>query len=483
LTLVWMTVWGLANLAWLHQDLLPRDGDEEGHVGAAELFREDLRAHDLVGFLHRLWVGDMGDYPSLYPAVTGAWWWTTGVGEPGVPQVRALGLLWVLVAALGTAAIARRSGRPGAPLLAFVTVTLLPLPVGLGRHLMPEGMLVAATVLAVLAALRSAEAPSLGRGLVLGLALGAGLLLKQTFVLLAGPGVLAALVLGSTTSAPAARARALGAALLGCCLLAGPWYLLHLRAQLAYGSDSAAHPGAASLLAHLAWHPVALVLLVVGPPLSALAALGLALALRAGGPGRQVALLAGAWLLGCLLLLTAIPKKYPRLLAPVAPAAALLVAAGLSERRLLSGSAVLLLGGGWLGWRSTHAPLDLPRSLQRVVPGCPQHWLRPPVDDDLGLAAVAARVREAGPGPVRVIGGPDIPCALQTTAPWAEQLSPYLRRTGDDREVLLGPGPQPAALTLRWEADGLPSTAQAEPGAPLLAVPLLRGHFRLERGP
>ncbi|MCK6506789.1 glycosyltransferase family 39 protein [Myxococcota bacterium] len=474
---LWALAWTAANTWWLARDRVLRDGDEEGHVGAAELFRGDLLSGEPLAFLARLWAGEMGDYPSLHPALIGGWWWLTGVGEPGVPLVRGLGLAWVLLAALAAARIAARGGHAGAPLLAFVATTLLPLPVALGRHFMPEGLLVATSALAVLAALRLAERPTAGRGAALGLALGLGLLTKQTFLLVGLPGVLAALWLGGPRGGGLARAaRGLLVAVGVAALVAGPWSARHLARQLAYGAESVAHSGEGTLSAHLAFYPVALALLVVGPPLLLLALPALP-QLRRRGP----AALAATWLVVGLLALGLLPKKYPRLAAPLAPAVAVLVGVGLAgpRRAWAGGAALLLAGGGWLAWRSLTPPLDLPRPLQRVVPGCPQHWLGAPTDDDLGMGAVADLLRQAGPGPVRVPDGPEISCSLQTTAPWAEHLGPYLRRTGQDREVLLGEGDEPVSWVLTWEADGLPPGGE---GGQTLSVPRLHGRFRLLRG-
>lgn len=479
---VWTAVWTAGNLLWLASDRLPRDGDEEGHVGAAELFRADLLGGDPLAFLRRLLVDDMGEYPSLYPALEGAWWWMTGAGDPGAPLVRGLGLLWVLLAAAAVGALARRVS-PGAGLAAFVATTLLPLPVGLARHFMPEGLLVAAVALAVLAAWRAAEssAPAfetparVGRWLVLGIALGAGLLVKQTFVLLAGPAVLAALWLAGPP-----RLWGLGVAALVATAVAGPWTLGHLDAQVAYLGASATGSDGPGLLSHLAFYPAALVSIVAGPPLAIAAAVGLAAPQRSGtGAARRLVLLAVAWLLGATLLLTLVPKKYPRLLAPAAPAIALLAGLGLVRGRhpVATGGALLGLGAAWLGLRSLTPGPQLPGALQQVVPGCPQQWLRAPVDDDLGLAAIAARVRAAPDGPVRFVGDPVVPCALQTTPPLVAHVSPYLRRVGLDRDLLRDDQPGPAVLRFTW------SESCTDGGTQPIEIPRLGGCFRVEPGP
>ncbi len=470
---LWGVAWTVGNLWWIASDHLLRDGDEEGHVGAAELFREDLLGHDWGGFLSRLWVGDMGDYPSLYAALTGAWWWATGTGEPGTAAVRGLGLLWVLVAAGAVGLLVGRHDRR-AGLLAAGLTTLLPLPVGLSRHFMPEGMLVAAVAVTVLTAVRAAERPSPGRALALGAALGCGLLVKQTFVLLAGPPVAVALVqAGRRSLRPALLAFAVAGA------IAGPWYLLHLQEQLAYGGRSAGSAVGASPLLHLLWYPAAMAVIIAGPALC-LAALPGVRALGRGSPRRHLARVALAWLLGGMLLLALVPKKYPRLAAPLAPAVAALAGLALVEDRRtrwpLAG--LTAVGAAWLSWRSLVPSPTLPAPLQAVVPGCPQQWLRAPVDDDLGMSAVAAAIAAAPPGRVRVQSAPEIPCALQTTPSWDQHLSPYLRRVGIERDLVFGPGGEPAVLTIQWQAD-LPGRVPAASDG-VVPVPRLGGHFELD---
>jgi hypothetical protein len=109
-----------------------------------------------------------------------------------------------------------------------------------------------------------------------------------------------------------------------------------------------------------------------------------------------------------------------------------------------------LASAGYLALCSLQ-PLPEPAVVGRVDPRCPQGWLGPPVGDDLGLDAVAQAVRGLPAGPVAVIAGPEIPCELQTTFPWQDHLSPYLRREGLEREVIGGPSAE-AALTVDWSS-------------------------------
>ena len=103
-----LSVWLALSIGWIALDRLVRDGDEEGHVGAAELFRGDLVVGDWLGFVERLWLGPMGEYPQAFTAVVGFWWWLTGVAQPGDAVVRSICLLSLVVAALATGRIARR---------------------------------------------------------------------------------------------------------------------------------------------------------------------------------------------------------------------------------------------------------------------------------------------------------------------------------------------------------------------------------------
>ena len=420
---------------WLGRDRLIRDGDEEGQVGAAELFLGDLRGGELGGFLRRAAVDDMGDYPSLYPAAAGAWWWAAGGGQPGRPAVRAINLAFLALSAAGVYAAARGAVGAGPALLGAAATLWLPLLAGLGRHFMPEGALAAAVSWAVAAACWQRRRPTPRRALLLGLALAAGLLTKQTFPLYAALPVLACL-----RWRPSLLAAAAGLA------LAAPWYAHNALEQLQYVGQSAAYRGGAGPVAHLLFYPRVLLSLALGPAWAALVALALAASARAPGGPRRLGGLAAIWLLGGLLALTAVPKKYKRLLAPLLPAAGLAIAAGAAARPRWS--PLVLAGAGWTGllsWVST--PLATPpRAVVDFEPGCLQVWLRPPDPRDPGFAAIGAAAAAAPAGPLRLIEPPEIPCAVQTTHGWGYHLGPWLRREGLDRRILIGDDAGDAAL-------------------------------------
>lgn len=435
--------WLCANLLWLHHDRLLRDGDEEGHVGAAELMLSVLASEGPLALLWAGLCGDYGEYPPLYAAMVGSWWWLLGGGLPGRPAVRALNLLWPLLSAASVSSMAP-SGRR---LLPFSLVLLVPGICGLGRHFMPEGALVA--VVSVTAALcwHAHRRPSWSLAALLGLSCGLALLIKQTaFLYLLGPALLAVLSL---------RWRSILSAAV-CAAVAGPWYLMQLSSQRTYLSRSLDTPAVG--LDALAYYPMVGGWSELGPVLSALCLVGLMAGWR-----RPVVRYGLAWGGLGLLLLTATPRKYPRLLAPLLPAAALVAGVGIRREGLawsaMAGAAT------WLTVLSTHWTLPAPPLVEAVDDGCLQRWVRPPVRDDFGLSAVESAVRSAQAQRVGVLSGPQIPCSVQTTHRWVDHLSPYLRRAGVDALVLES---DDAEVVVDWSL--------TEPERP---VPLLRSGFTI----
>lgn len=424
------------NLRWLDQDRMVRDGDEEGHVGAAELFLGELNQHRWDRAVEMAVVEDMGDYPALYPATVGAWWWGFGGGQPGRPGVRAVNLLFLLAAAGAVAGTASRLGaNRDAALLGGAVVLWLPLNVGLARHFMPEGALVAAVAFALWVAARDKHPAGFG----LGLALALGLLTKQTFPLFLAP-----LPLLVRRSGVNALPLAVGAA------LAVPWYAMNLREQWAYAEMSTAYAAPVPWTEHALYYPRELAHGVLGPVWLGVLAIVLLIAMTQ--KTRPMAIIGGVWLLASLAVLTLIPKKYDRLLAPALPAAGLFVAAALTARPKLGW--IVLPGVAWTAWTSLedsawNHPTD---EISAFHPGCVQRWLRPPDPRSWGFEVVANAVLVAPEGAVRVLDGPEIPCAIQTTFPWADHLGPYLRREGLDRPIVDGSGEGRPALTVDFSA-------------------------------
>lgn len=457
-------LWWALNLLWLSQDHVPRDGDEQGHVGAAELFRAAWAEGQLGAALGGALAGDYGEYPPLWPGLLGAAWALTG-GPPEGLLLRSFPLISVLVTAFAVAdltmGLLRRGpeARPAAALAGLLGL-LMPLPVGLARHYMPEAPLMAAVSLSLALGLRAAEAPRAGRLLAWGLSLGMAGLIKQTAALaLAAPTLFLAWQIG-----PRAL---LGLGLGG--LVVAPWFVQNIAQQQLYAEGSIAgsgEGGGAPLWAHLLHGPSQLFFVGLGPVLS-LAALRYGPAgLRASrGPGGRLLLV---WLLGGALLLTLIPKKYPRLILPICPAVLPLLALGLARRPGREG--LLVLGGGAAGLALMSA-VALPEAplTRRLDPRCPQTWLGPPDPDDLGLSATVQAIAAAPPGPVAVFAPPAIPCAVQSTHDWIEHLGPRLRYHGVERDILVDPSPEQAAragLVLRFDEGGRPILPPARAAGP-----------------
>ena len=439
---VLLVAWTGLSLAWLSRDRLVRDGDEEGHVGAAELFLADLSQGQPWAYIERLWVGEMGEYPQAFAALVGGWWWGMGAGLPGRTAVRAICLISLLLAALATARIATRfvsqEHAQSASLVALASVLTLPLANGLTRHFMPEGLLMAALALSILAAQRWTERPTLSRATCLGLAVGAGLMTKQTYVLLAAA-PLVFLTLGMLRS----HWTSLGVAGLVTAGVAAPWWLSGAAAQFEYATASSAGHGSGGLLDHVIYYPTILAKVGLGPPLCLLALWAASSLMRRATPQtRRGLLLVGAWLVGGLIVLTLIPKKYPRLLAPLTPSVGIVMAMlwvrSQRERRIIGGG--LLLSAVWLVAASTDNTPKLTRNTA-IDPGCPQQWVRGPSDNDLGLSTVAAMLADSPEGGVSISQDIAIPCDVQTTHDWAQHLGPYLRRSGNDREVQISAEP------------------------------------------
>lgn len=422
LAAVIVAVTALTQARWLSRDALLRDGDEEGHVGAAELFLHDLLGGDWSAFAARLLWEDMGDYPSLYPGLVGLWWWLLGGGPPEAVAVRAVNSALLGLAGLGVLGLGRRLGLSwGAAALAGALTLATPLNLGLSRAFMPEGALTALTALTLWAATGLKERRFLGPALAVGLGLGLAALTKQTAPLFVLPGLLALARPG-----PWIIWAAVGAS------VAAPWWVVNLEEQRAYAASSVVYEVQGGALDQALYYPRVLWEGALGPLWVILTVIAAALALRETTT-RRLAVVALCWTLGGLALLTLIPKKYDRLAAPLLPGAALVIAAAAATRPRLGVGALGLVG--WSVWMSeADTPFNTPSEAERAFhPGCPQRWLRPPDPDGaLGLDAVVQAVAARPPSSLAVVGSLDVPCDVQTTFPWEQHLGPALRRAGVD---------------------------------------------------
>ncbi|MEE2750322.1 MAG: glycosyltransferase family 39 protein [Myxococcota bacterium] len=422
-------------LSWIQNDQLLRDGDEEGHVGAAELFLQDFHEGDFPKAAHRLFIADMGDYPSLYPALVGTWWYTNGSGLPSDPRIRSINLLFPLLAGLALLVIARDAGR-GPALLAGACVLHLPLVAGLSRHFMPEGALVAAVALAVAAASQQRRRPNPRSAMILGLAIGLGLLTKQTFIFYLLP------VLWLVQWKPSLLLA------LPCAALALPWILNNASDQWAYSAASVTQGGSVTLLDHLLFYPRVLASSGLGWAWCGLVLGAAAIAWRSRY--RRLVLLGCVWVLGTLVLLTMVPKKYDRLLAPLLPGAAVVIAAGVAARPRLS--PFVLVPVAWTTWFSWAPGSVVHTPSTEFQPGCPQVWLRPPDARDPGLNALVSAVKTHQPERLLILGAPEIPCEIQTTFGWGNHVGPYLRRSGVDLPIATEGEPSRSDLLVDFQS-------------------------------
>ncbi len=421
------------------------DGDEVGHVGAAELLAAMWLEGRAGQALLTTFAGKMGVYPPLYAGVVGVWWALMDSGDPARVAVRGVNLAWPLLSAMAVARIARPLGAR-AVVGAFAAVLALPLLCGLGRHFMLEGALAAAVALAVLAIESARVRPVPWRLALVGVAVGVAFLVKQTALFYLLPVLIARLPRRWSSL------WALGVAV----LVALPWTALNLGQQIGYGGESAAGTPGIALPSHLVFYPWASLWVGIGPALAVLAIIGVVVGLyRADPRHREIAICALIWFGGAIFILGLVPRKYPRLLAPALPAVGLFVAVAFARWGRGWRGALLVVGMlgalGWTAWGSL-AALPVPSSARVLDDRCPQVWLRPPVGDDLGVGAVVEAVRLTRPGPVAVIGTAEIPCELQTTHSWSEHLGPSLRHAGVDRELVHDPDDlDRAVLVVSWE--------------------------------
>ena len=438
-----LALWTAAQATWLQADHRIAEGDVLTNTGALELFHQEAQRSSGLTVLARAWLEDFGEYPALVPAVQG--WASSALGVVDLggdgPALVGLGWMWLLV--LCTAALGRRLG-PGAGAWAGALLLLSPFVAGLGRHVLLE-LPMAALVLA--AAAVGARAWGLGDepvGATAGEAHGGGarwgtwamcgalaglaLLAKQTAALTLVPLVLVA---GRQW-----RGLALAAAVAGA--VAGPWYLGRLGAEGEYLLRSAgANPDAVGALHQLAIYPLALVQLPWGPwGVAAIVAGGFWARRRPGSWG--VLATAGLAMLPLLLL----PKKYPRLLLPLLPLLALWLGAWMARwPRRAQGAvlALLLLGQGAAFVGALSPPMW---GLTELDERCPQRWVRPPHPEGIDwsgiVAAIGAHGGEREATRVGAVEWPGPPCAHQTTLDLGEHLRIAARRGGLEALVLAG---------------------------------------------
>jgi 4-amino-4-deoxy-L-arabinose transferase-like glycosyltransferase len=478
LTLGLVLCWTALQVTWLQMDERIVEGDVMGNVGAAELFRVDRWRLSIPRVLARSYLEDFGEYPALFPAITGLALAAAGVIDLDGDAPSLVGLLWSWLALFATWLLGLVLAGPRVAWLSAALLMLSPLWTGMQRYLLLENGLCAticsATALALLA-LQSEGRGQVGRSwflwLLAGLAGGASLLIKQTAVLalvpiagvalvgLLGPAWRAAQQGGVSKGSAAIRvSRGACLAVVVALLLVAPWYLRQMGSHDGYLLRSLqSNPDAVGPLHQLLYYPLVLLQLPYAPlSLLGLGALGFlgrrhAVSLPAeivspaGWPARKLLLVA---VLAGLVLLIFLPKKYPRLLIPLLPLLAVAFACMLQRWSALHrGLALGLLSLSLLASSFSLGPLSALLGpthvgLVDVDERCFQSWVEAPLREGMDWAALLAALEEAGgPGEPYLVGAdlwPVAPCSHQTTHDLGQHLRLRARRSGLEARVLAG---------------------------------------------
>lgn len=448
LVLLMLLAWTGAQLLWMQGDDRLPDWETARDVGAME----DWHGHwgpegsGTASTLLQAFRASSGEYPALYPALSGLLARAVGLEQWNGDGPGRLALLWAWLAVLGAWGMGRALGDEGTGVLAALLLMLSPLWTALAREpLMESGMtaLVAVVAAAGFAAIRDAGTQRrLEAWVLVGICAGLALLMKQTAVLALLPlGLVLVFANGRRWGGPLV-------ALLLCVAVCGHWYISAAVSGDDYLWRSAqANPDAVGPLRQLLFYPLALLQQAWSPPV--VLAFGLLgwLSWRGGLEPRT-----GRWslplavlLLG-LLILMGIPKKYPRLLLPLLPVGSVLLALWLQRwpGRLRTGA----LGLAALAWLATLFPLGPISSalaigehgLRGVDERCYQQWVRPPDPISFEWGRLVDLVEEAGgPGEAYKVGAvewPAPPCSYQTTLHLGEHLQLRLRRGGLEGSVL-----------------------------------------------
>lgn len=407
--IVCASIWVAVQLIWLQRDVLIRDGDEEGHVGAAELVAEQIHSDGWFSFITNTWWQDLGEYPPIFASYMGAWWYTFAV-QPEDIMFRIAGIPLILCTAWAVSETSRL--RNGDENFAFALVLCLPLATGLSRHSMIENMILPCTALCVWSLTKKHHPRT--QGLLFGLFFCLGMLAKQTF-----------LIVGIGTIFLVHDRRVLYTAFpmifVGCF----GWYFPQFTKQQSYIMNSVGANTNSSTLIHIIT-PIAFLLWdLLGPVISAFVLYVLCVK-----KNRDRNLL--LWFTLSIFLFVLIPKKYPRLMIGLCIPIILLCAEQRSARNHLT----LILAFLWMvlgSWISIprnpiHAHIDKER--------CAQIWLRPPFPYDLGLRRIASHIQNyPNDTSIQLVSTPKIPCTLQTTHDFAYHLEIYLRRHGMEHPI------------------------------------------------
>ena len=407
----------VVNAAWIQQDLTLRAMDMGCHLGVAARFYAEVKHDGLLGLLFAL----RGDLGTNWPAA-GYLPWAAAAGLAGssITALRLFNLIFLAALLVGVYHVGRRLHRPWTGALAAAVCSLYPGIYGASRQFGADLPAAAAVAVAVALLLATERFGRPRASLWLGVAVGAGVLLRPLSVLAVGPPALAALALGLWRPGGVSRGRRmLGFALCGAAALAvsAVWWAGRLG-QIADAFVSHASGGFADIggerggaLHYLVRLPDAagvVLLLAAGAALVALALWGWRRRGADGGdpPGPDLTTLGlvAVWLLAGMAVISLIGHRFTRYVFPMLPALALLTSAGLGVirraalRRLLvaaalaaSGVSLLVCSFNWGAAPQVLRPGPLPSS------SCKQcgDWSYggPPAVD--GFHAAARRVARA----------------------------------------------------------------------------------------
>jgi hypothetical protein len=453
-TLLLLVLWTGLQVAWLAADHRIVEGDELTNVGAVELFWEPREGRHAAGELARAYIGDFGEYPAMYPAITGVLARWTGVTRMDGDGPARVALVWAWIAALATWLAGLRLGGPRAGLLAASALMVSPQWSALQRHVMLENGVCALVAVAAAAGLIGLQRPSEerlsrrpGPWLVAGLAAGLALLVKQTAALALIPLAIGLLIAARRRPVGPIVAVALGLA------VAAPWYVSRLADEGEYLLRSAqANPDAVGPLHQALYYP-AVLLQQPWTPAVLLVAIVLAVLVHRRGrveghPAPRLVLLL-AICAGGVVLLALVPKKYPRLLLPLLPLLAVVVGCWLDRwprphRAALAAVAIASMLATALPPGPVSAVLSEGRlGLTAVDERCYQDWMRAPSRPVLEWDRLLDLLEQSG-GPLQEYlvaspAWPAPPCAHQTTLGLGEHLRIRVRRAGLETLVQTGP--------------------------------------------
>jgi hypothetical protein len=413
-------LWGITQGFWLHSDHLIRDGDEEGHIGAAELFHDILLENGFWTWLSQAWCGDFGEYPPLFASLLGAWW-SLFPFAPEHPVIRSFGSVLILGTAFFIARLVWR--LKGNWELAFTATLLLPLLNGVGRHFMPEILLSFMMAGFAMMLVEESESPSIHNKILLGVIGGLGLLTKQSFLLLAP-----ILALGFLFSKRLPLRSILPSVLLTIGI-ASPWYLQQFPKQNQYIQGSIQNNMSIDWLAHILFYPS--VILLIGWGLIGTIIFFL---LLFKNRAQKIPTWAWVWAIAGLLIMILLPKKYPRLLLAWLPLLGIFL--GLLGKRFSTKQTLLVSALLFLQFISLSFMPNISVPFQaKIDNGCPQYWLRPPSNSDFQLRRIRDIVAANPEKSIAVLGDVSIDCQSQSTHNWTYHLDPYLRRHGLNTQI------------------------------------------------